>query len=666
MKSIMDKTKPIQKIKAVSLSPDHIEDLRKSGISDGSIRAAGLYTVPPDEIKRKLGYDPPLIKSLLGIPYPGCNGFERFKIFPITPGRPKYLQKKDSRNHLYIPPKVRPVLQDRSTKLIFTEGEKKALKASQEGIFCIGLSGLWNWKNRGESGLISDFNQIELKNRRVEICPDSDWLDPNKNGYPKNLQQAVFALAGKLMERGAVVSIRELPKGPKGKKVGLDDYLLNHSVTEFKALPERTIEKQLLIEMKPNRSRIDPPWPSPLAQEAFHGLAGRFVQTIEPHTEADPVALLAQFLAAFGNVIGRGSWFEVESTRHHLNLFINLVGDTGKGRKGTSLGQAKNILQTIDPAWAKNFKGGLSSGEGLIWAVRDPIYRKEQNKKTKEIEEVLVDEGVEDKRLLVIEEELASILKVMEREGNTLSAIIRKCWDDGNLASLTKNNPAIASDAHISIIGHITIDELRRRLTRTEAGNGFANRFCFFCVKRSKVLPEGGNAQQIEWKPFLDRLNGAVKFGLNAGLLRKNEEAKELWARVYPSLSDGKPGLFGAVTSRSEAQTMRLACLYAVLDQSNLIKLEHLLAALALWDNAEASARHIFGDATGDRVADQILQALRGCPGGLTRTDISGLFGRNKNADRIDQALVFLVSRGLVKKTKEKTQGRPVELWVAV
>jgi hypothetical protein len=662
----MDNPRPIQKTKAFSLSPDHLADLRKSGISDVSIREAGFYSVPPNEIKRKLGYDPPYIQSLLCIPYPGSSGFERFKTFPATPGRPKYLQKKDSGNHLYIPPKVRPVLQDCSTKLIFTEGEKKTLKASQEGIFCIGLSGLWNWKNKGESGLIPDFYQIELKDRRVEICPDSDWRDPNKNGYLKNLPQAVLALAEKLLERGASVSIRELPKGPKGEKVGLDDYLLIHNAKEFESLPERPIERKPPIEIPSNHSRIDPPWPAPLAREAFHGLAGKFVQTIEPHTEADPVALLVQFLAAFGNVIGRGCWFEVESTRHYLNLFINLVGDTGKGRKGTSLGQAKNILRTIDPAWVKNFKGGLSSGEGLIWAVRDPIYKKETNKKTKAIEEVLVDEGVEDKRLLVIEEELASILKVMEREGNTLSAVIRKSWDDGNLASLTKNNPAIATDAHISIIGHITIDELRRRLTRTEAGNGFANRFCFFCVRRSKVLPEGGNAQQIEWKSFLDRLKGAVKFGLTAGEIRKNEEAKELWASVYPSLSDGKPGLFGAVTSRSEAQTMRLACLYAVLDQSNLIKLEHLLAALALWDNSEASARHIFGDATGDRVADQILQALRGAPGGLTRTDISGLFGRNKNADRIDQALAFLISRSLVKKTKEKTQGRPVELWVAM
>jgi hypothetical protein len=177
------------------------------------------------------------------------------------------------------------------------------------------------------------------------------------------------------------------------------------------------------------------PWPLPLADEVFYGLAGEFVKTIEPHTEADPVALLTQFLVAFGNVIGRGCWFTVESKRHYFNLFLNLVGDTSKGRKGTAFGQMKNILKTIDPEWSNNSKGGLSSGEGLIWAVRDPILKNERNNKTRQIEEIMVDAGIDDKRLLVIEEEFASDLRVMEREGNTLSATIRKAWDDGDWRS---------------------------------------------------------------------------------------------------------------------------------------------------------------------------------------------------------------------------------------
>ena len=72
----------------------------------------------------------------------------------------------------------------------------------------------------------------------------------------------------------------------------------------------------------------------------------------------------------------------------------------------------------------------------------------------------------------------------MSREGNTLSAIIRQAWDSGNLHPLTKNSPIRATDAHISIIGHITREELLRYLTETEQANGFANRFIWLMVYR--------------------------------------------------------------------------------------------------------------------------------------------------------------------------------------
>ena len=70
---------------------------------------------------------------------------------------------------------------------------------------------------------------------------------------------------------------------------------------------------------------------------------------------------------------------------------------------------------------------GLSSGEGLIWAIRDPIYKKDQIKKdglvTGDYQDLLVDEGVEDKRLLVIESEYALTLRVLGRDGNTLYVV---------------------------------------------------------------------------------------------------------------------------------------------------------------------------------------------------------------------------------------------------
>ncbi len=139
--------------------------------------------------------------------------------------------------------------------------------------------------------------------------------------------------------------------------------------------------------------------------------------------------------------------------------------------------------------------GGLSSGEGVIWNVRDPIERQEkvpQRGRAPTYETVVADPGIEDKRLLVVEQEFANVLKQTERQGNTLSPILRQGWETGNLRSMTKNSPAQATNAHISIIGHITDEELRRYLTATESANGFGNRFLWFMVRRSKLLPEGG------------------------------------------------------------------------------------------------------------------------------------------------------------------------------
>src|SRR5438128_2157582 len=56
----------------------------------------------------------------------------------------------------------------------------------------------------------------------------------------------------------------------------------------------------------PSAAKGFAPAPEPLRAAAFHGLAGEFVRAVDPHTEADPAAMLTQFLAAFGNACGRG------------------------------------------------------------------------------------------------------------------------------------------------------------------------------------------------------------------------------------------------------------------------------------------------------------------------------------------------------------------------
>lgn len=431
--------------------------------------------------------------------------------------------------------------------------------------------------------------------------------------------------------------------------------MMANPVAKLTELQRRTADEEPIV--------AAPEWPS-LAPQALHGPLGDLVRLVEPHTEADPVAILVQALVAFGSVIGRGPHWRAEADEHHGKLFVALVGATAKGRKGTSWGQVRRVFAAVDSEWAEHrVLSGLSSGEGLIWAVRDPILGTERDRKTRQVAEVLVDPGVEDKRLLVVEPELAQAFKVARREGNTLSPLIREAWESGRLRALTKNSPAVATGAHVSIVGHITRDELLRHLGETEAGNGFGNRFLWLLVRRSKCLPEGGTLAQQDLGPLVCELGAAVRHARGLGLLCRDDEARKLWAAVYPALSEGKPGLLGAMIARAEAQVMRLAMLYALADRCEAIRPEHLVAALAVWDYAEASARSIFGEALGDPVADEVLAALRAAPSGLTRSELRDHFGRNRSSEAIGRALASLAVQQLATGTREGTGGRPAERW---
>lgn len=401
-------------------------------------------------------------------------------------------------------------------------------------------------------------------------------------------------------------------------------------------------------------------WPAPLAPQAFHGLTGEFVRLTRPHTESDDAALAVQFLVAAGSVIGRGPHVGVEADRHGLNLFGCLVGPSAKGRKGTSWGHNRRVWERVDPLWAGNrVADGVGSGEALIEEVRDPRVDPDTNEK--------VDPGVTDKRLMLLVPEFAGLLKVQGREGSTLSAVLRNAWDGGQLRVMTRRNPVKASETHISCVAHITRDELLRLATETDAANGLFNRWLWVAVRRSKTLPFGGDLAPEALNDLVTRLHSVLRFAATVGRIHFGEEAAALWVSVYPELSEAKPGLLGAVTARAEAQALRLAALYAVLDLSAVILREHLDAALAVWAYCEASARWVFGDKLGDGTADTILAALRGAgDAGMSRTDISGLFGRNLAAGRLNLALTVLAEHGLARCERSATSGRPTERWLAV
>jgi hypothetical protein len=421
-----------------------------------------------------------------------------------------------------------------------------------------------------------------------------------------------------------------------------------------------------------SQSRRGSKWPEPAGPAAFRGLAGEIVQTIEPHSEADPAWLLTVTLVAFGNACGRGAGFEVGGTFHGCNLYAVSVGHTSNGRKGTGSDAPRPIFDRADPDWTRErVQSGLSSGEGLIHAVRDAqskwVPAKEHGKQTGEYVEVIEDDGVQDKRLLARESEFAAVLRVMRRDGSTLSTTVRSLWDSGEVRTLTKGKPERATGAHVSIVADITPEELRRELDDTSAANGFMNRFLLVCAKRSKLLPFGGSIDVATLDRLGDAVRTSLRFAQTQHVVPMDGEASRLWVKTYAALTTGRPGLFGAVIGRAAPQVRRLATIYALMDMSPEVRRVDLSAALALWRYCEDSARFVFGERLGDHVADRLLEALREVGAtGLTRSDMRAPLGNRISGERIDTALELLHGLGLASREQQRTGGRPAERWYAV
>src|SRR6266508_2465924 len=218
------------------LANGHLRDLRASGLHDDTIAAAGLYSAPERQVRDLLGYGagPGLV-----FPYPGLNGsgagpYARVKLGQADEHGKRYRSPARQGNRLYVPPLLAPkILEDPRTALWLTEGEKKSLKACQEGLPCLALPGVWSVKMRtadDKSIPIPDLDHVTWAGRVVYIVFDSD-LASNIS-----FKGAEFALARELGRRGAKVLAVRIPGGPNGEKVGLDDYLITHSVEALCAI----------------------------------------------------------------------------------------------------------------------------------------------------------------------------------------------------------------------------------------------------------------------------------------------------------------------------------------------------------------------------------------------------------------------------------------------
>jgi len=389
--------------------------------------------------------------------------------------------------------------------------------------------------------------------------------------------------------------------------------------------------------------------PEPLGENALQGVVGDFVRAALPFTEADESCLAYQFLIAVGNAIGRKVYGKFGADHHYPNLFLLTIGGTGTG-KGQALNHVKELMRVADPEWAKNkCKYSAASGEAIVR---------------------LASEAGPDGRLLLMLSEISILWNSMNREGANTSGYLRSAYDGMPLENNRAKSQVVASDYVMSVISHCTPEELAGLVSNTNWYDGLINRFVFAQVAKSKTLPRmnrtpdysalGKKLQDLLALPY----EGPVEFSEGGG------KAWDTWVMSLPDL-DGRAG---AAMQRIRPNALRLALIYATLDESRLvftkqpfrIEERHVRAAVEVVERSMASVRWFLNrpvtatDAPYDKIA-KVRNAANKRGGRLTGTELAAVLSHDSEEVRKTIAR----QAGLKLQTVEPGEkgGRKQELW---
>lgn len=438
----------------------------------------------------------------------------------------------------------------------------------------------------------------------------------------------------------------------------ISEWFLYHKVEEFTTLVEQATSDEAPA------SLIEEPfdWPDfPLE----YGLIGDVVSLVGPHSEADPIAIYLELLATFGNALGPGPHYKIGGTYHRCNLFLAVCGETASGRKGSAHDWVVEIFRIIDPYYVDNcMLGGLSSGEGVIHAVRDA-----KTKTGRDGQPIASDDGVSDKRRLFVETELAGrTFTAMKREGNTLSAVLRQAWESSNLAVATKSNDDHATGAHISIVGHATVKELFGVLRVSDIAGGFANRFLFVVVRRSKMLPIQTEPERRDIITLAARIRRALEDSRKVGRVTLAEgPASRLWEKLYTQLdqeAQDESLEMGPFLSRSAPQILRLAMILTLIDGQSEIGVPQLETAAGIWHYARSSVEFMMSHGlTGNLTTEEatLYAALEKLGRPVASSEVAKML--KWSGSRLASVKGKLLGRKIIYETKAKsTGGRPANM----
>ena len=335
------------------------------------------------------------------------------------------------------------------------------------------------------------------------------------------------------------------------------------------------------------------PQPDPVC---LYGLVGDVARAGSEGTEANAYAIAANFMAYLSCAIGRGPYLPIGNTWHHARLYILHIGRSGRGRKGDAVSLINRLdtalRQLREAAAPPIHRGGLSSREGLVSLFHDGY----KNGK-------LEVPAIQDKRLWVVESEFANVLHQGRREGNTLSAALRDCWDGVSLKPATKSNRLYASHPHLCLSGAISPSELLSLMRARELTNGFANRFLMIWAERERIVPFPQATPQDAVDALAARILSVLEF-VQAERVNERDhlpvtltvQAQSIYSQLYRGelIDDSAGEHVTALVERRAPMLLRLSMIFALCDLQTEIDVKHIQAAMGWIRHGVESVKFVF------------------------------------------------------------------------
>ncbi|HCG6382282.1 TPA: DUF3987 domain-containing protein [Vibrio parahaemolyticus] len=403
------------------------------------------------------------------------------------------------------------------------------------------------------------------------------------------------------------------------------------------------------------------PIPPKLRQEGYYGCLSEMSKDLTENTEANRSFVANNIMMAIAagtpsaNVVMPFGAINTE-----LRMFSLQVLPSGCG-KGVSEKQTKamfteaiqllnnNIVspQSGLPLYARVFSGGLSTGEGIAYELRDSIVNENGDE----------EQGIEDKRLLVLEPEFINVLVKSNVPGSILSSTVRKIFDADSLEPMTKTNRVKCTNPDVCIIGQITPEELVKKLDSVSISNGLANRFPIFSGTQPIYQPIPKVIEKEKLQKHAKKLNEVMHWCHSSPkILTMSDCYEELWREKYCDLKQiGASGsIEKSLMTRAPHYASMYAMLFATLDMTTVVTANHLTASLAWIDYWHESVRYIFGTEAAAYKAEktnleafEVLNKIKelvatnnGQP--ITRTPLQQALGKKYTSKQLSDVLKFL------------------------